>query len=696
MIYAPQEYDIAADIIAAGIVKRGRGVRKKEKERDFVNMVSAFDIETSKIMTTNPETGEQRPHSFMYIWQWQFDATVTIVGRTWEEFTALCQTIKEACTALGEKKHTPETPLLVVYVHNLAYEFQFLRGVYDFSNDECFFREPRKPIYCRMYDCIELRCSYLQSNMSLAKFAEKMGATVHKESGQKFDYSKVRFPWTELTPEELRYCVADVECLREAIQLELIKDGDTLKTIPLTSTGYVRRDCKKACYPVRPMIKAMAPDIEQYKLLRAAFRGGNTHANRFFTGKILENVESVDMTSCYPAQQLTKDFPISPFKWLDPPSMDRVETMINLGRAVVGLYAFDKLKLRNPEEPIPYLSLSKCDAFGLDMDNGRIKSALYCETALTEIDLQIVRETYEFEGIKCLKAMVAQKGPLPGVYREQIQIYYNRKTELKGLDDDDSQYRLMKAKNLLNGIYGMSAQDPIHMSIEYNGGEYKTSDYTSEDALKQLKKAPFPYQWGVYTTAHARAALQEGIKRAGEKIVYCDTDSVKTLGHVSFKGINTKRQKAAERVGAYADDIKGGRHYVGVFEVDGLYKRFITQGAKRYAYETEKNGKIKMGVTVSGVTHKINELTGLPYAVEELGQLENFKPGMTWYKAGGTAAVYNDNDDFNYKDPATGRTVRITSNVSIVNSTYDLEYSKDYDALLQRLVLYTEYKKRTE
>ena len=61
-------------------------------------------------------------------------------------------------------------------------------------------------------------------------------------------------------------------------------------------------------------------------------------------------------------------------------------------------------------------------------------------------------------------------------------------------------------------------------------------------------------------------------------------------------------------MGAYADDMNGERHYIGLFEDDGHYRQFITQGAKRYAY-IKDNGK--MGVTVAGVTKTINEETVL-------------------------------------------------------------------------------------
>ena len=242
----------------------------------------------------------------------------------------------------------------------------------------------------------------------------------------------------------------------------------------------------------------------------------------------------------------------------------------------------------------------------------------------------------------------------------------------------------------------MSATDPIHQEILYNGGDYTRSGYetmSAEEIEKALKGAAFPYQWGVYTTAYARQQLQDAIKLCGDKIIYCDTDSVKTLGDVPIHKLNDQLKKRAEAVGAYADDMNGKRHYIGVFEPDGHYQQFITQGAKRYAYIKDDG---KMGVTVAGVSTAINEKTGIPFAVEELKSLKRFKPGMIWSAAGGTQAVYNDGDDFDYKDPETGKVVHIGKNVAIIPSTYEMTYSRDYALLLKEIQLYTEFRRERE
>ena len=687
-----------------GLVEESKKNRRRSQNKHrILNVYAAFDIETSTVWL-NDDHSEYDVHSFMYVWQFQVEE-YTVKGRTWEEFFSWLDVLRDSINQIRKDNKLELNPLLVIWVHNLAYEFAFLSGVYNFQNDECFFRDVRKPIYCRLFDTFELRCSYIQTNMSLAALCKQTGVQ-QKLSGQKYDYNKVRFPWTKLTDFEQEYTTVDVQSLVQAMKYRVSRGGDNLQTVPLTSTGYVRRECKNALKDRFLDLRELKPGEKEYRLLRKAFRGGNTHANRYFVDKIISDVYSYDISSSYPTQQLTKLFPVKPFKWLDIKQrtsgkrMERVMQFIGLGYAVVGTYQFKNMRLKNHREPIPYISLSRCQAMGTDdyellLDNGRILECGYMEISLTEIDLRIVLDQYIYDSIDVIECMVAQKDYLPQEYRQVIQDYYNKKTALKGDSSEDGLYMYTKSKNMLNAVYGMSATDPVHQDIYYQDGEYKVSgydDFSPDELLKLLKNASFPYQWGVYTTAYARQQLQDAIKLCGDKIIYCDTDSVKTKGDINISVLNEKLMKKAVQSKAYADDMKGERHYIGIFEFDGHYDEFITQGAKRYAYRIGN----KLGITVAGVSKKINEETGISFAVEELKTLDKFRIGMTWKKAGGTISVYNDNDDFDYTDSDTGKTLHIGKNVAIVPSTYIMSYSKDYSLLLNEIQLYGDYQRERE
>ena len=225
LIYTQNEVEIEKYLETVPRIKWPRGNPGRRNKPILLDCVCCFDIETSYL----PDLDQ----SIMYIWQFQL-GPYTIIGRTWDEFLTLIQRIRDS---IGK----PER--IVCYVHNLSHEFSFLKGIYPFREDEVFCLERRKIAKCDMYNSIEFRCSYIHSNMSLDQYTAKMKCTKRKMVGD-LDYSVIRYPWDELTDQEMGYCIADVLSLQEAITKEMEMDGDNLQTIPLTSTGYVRRKCK--------------------------------------------------------------------------------------------------------------------------------------------------------------------------------------------------------------------------------------------------------------------------------------------------------------------------------------------------------------------------------------------------------------------------------------------------------------------
>lgn len=698
------------------LVSQEKGTRKRKRAALF-DVTCAFDIETSTVyIDTTLESGEvlTKPHSFMYVWQFQFGEEFTVLGRTWSEFKRLMQHLENQKIKWMEMRHVKETnPLYVVYVHNLAYEWQYLQGVYKFENEDCFFRDVRKPIYCRLYKLIEFRCSYLHSNMSLSKFGESVGATVRKLDGSLFDYSKIRYPWTPLTDYEVQYCINDVKTLVESLNIEMRRDGDTLQSLPLTSTGYVRRDLKAAVKPLYWELRHMMPDLECYNLLRRCFRGGDTHANRYRVGTIQGPGGSLDIESSYPYTLTTDLYPMGEFWRLDDTDnmMDRILTLVRAGNAVIADYHFKGLKLKNHMDPMPYLPVSKTHPRGYVEDNGRIIECDMCVAALTEIDLMIVLDQYDYTTVSAYNVYTAVKAPLPRQYRKVVIDYYKTKTQLKKVPGKEYEY--IKSKNKLNSCYGMAAQQSVHPVIIYDNEPLKDDPYewhelSDEEAENELFKAHFPYQWGVYCTAYARRNLRRGMKlipvdeNGISRIIYCDTDSIKYVGpDPDFTELNAQIELNARRVGATAYNRDHDFHFMGKWDDDGHFKSFITQGAKRYAYIGMDD---HLEVTVSGVTdRKITQADlkthpelsdsdiGKKWKAVELGCLDNFKEGMFWKEAGGTAAVYNDTDNFYYVDPESGKKVRISPNVSIVDTTYTMTIEPNYKQILENVALFLRF-----
>lgn len=644
--------------------KRGRGNPRTRKKVYYKDVICAFDIETTRLADIE--------QSIMYIWMLHIHNHVTIIGRTWEELKNLFLQIKEEL----------EENTLCIFVHNLSYEFQFLRAIYDFLPEEVFAVDSRKVLRCSMFDNkIEFRCSYLHTNMSLAEYTNKMDVEHKKLDGEEFDYTKERYPWTELTEKEIAYCVHDVVGLCEALEKEMSIDGDNLYTLPLTSTGYVRRDAKKAMRQIHPaFVKNQLPDIQTYEMLREAFRGGDTHANRFYSGRIIKNVKSADRSSSYPDVLCNCQFPVSPFFHAGRVSYNTLLNMIVVRKkAVIMRVAISKLRLHDDLWGAPYLSKDKCRRIEKGaFDNGRILSAEYLETTITDVDFKIILDQYDFDDLCAFDVSYARYGKLPRSLIDTVIAYYKAKTELKNVPGQEIYY--MKSKNKLNSIYGMMAQNPVKQDIVYNNGVWSTANEPEAEILAESnRKAFLCYQWGVWCTAWARYRLQEGIKMAGENFVYCDTDSVKYIGSIDWTAYNKQREKDSKASGAFATDPKGITHYMGVYEADGEYSEFKTLGAKKYAYNYEAGGETY--VTIAGVTKKKGGKE-----LDENGGLKAFSPGFTFVKAGGTEAIYNDDPEIKtvVRD---GKQIDITPNIVIKDSTYTLGITAEYASLLKNCCL---------
>lgn len=631
------------------------GTTKKVKYKDII---TAFDIETTRI--------QEIEQSVMYIWQWQFGIEYTVIGRTWEQFTMLCERIAQAMK---------ESEFLCVFVHNLSYEFQFLRGIYKFEPEEVFALDSRKVLKTTMFEHIEMRCSYIHSNMGLDEYTHKMGAAHAKTKD--LDYSISRYAWTELTPLELQYCVHDVLGLVEAITIEMNHDGDNLYTFPLTSTGYVRRDAKQAMRQVsHTFVRNQLPEYKTYQMCRESFRGGNTHANRHYAGYILHNVKSADRSSSYPDVLCNCEFPVTAFFHAGGITYSELLELINIRKkAVLMRVSMSNVRLRDPFWGAPYLSKDKCrNQHNALYDNGRILSADYLETTITDIDFKIILAEYDFDDFVPFDVAHARYGILPPALLDIIIKYYETKTGLKNVEGQDLYY--MKSKNKINAIYGMMAQDPVKQTIDFIEDDFiKREDLPEELLTTHNKKAFLCYQWGVWTTAWSRYRLEEGIRLAEDGFVYCDTDSVKHLGDIDWTEYNNERIQDSKRTGAYAKDPKGITYYMGVFESEGQYYEFSTLGAKKYCYRETPESELK--VTIAGVTKKKGGKE-----LEKAGGIEAFKAGFIFYEAGGTEAIYNDTPEIT-KYTVEGREIDITANVVLRPSTYTLGIAAEYERLLE-------------
>ena len=248
----------------------------------------------------------------------------------------------------------------------------------------------------------------------------------------------------------------------------------------------------------------------------------------------------------------------------------------------------------------------------------------------------------------------------------------------------------------------MTAQNPLKLSFDFYGNDYHLKEWDPvQELLKYNRNAFLVYQWGVWVTAWARWELQRMIDTAGDGVhtescfIYTDTDSVKYLGDIDLEPYNRGQIEKSISNGGFARDVNGNIHYLGVYEKEHDYDRFLTWGAKRYAYEQDG----ELFVTTAGVVKRKGKETNVGgKELAEKGGLEAYKPGITFQKAGGTEALYNDNVDM-WLD-IDGHKLHITDNVCIRPSEYTLGITGEYEYLLKHAELlfdlWTEYKREKD
>lgn len=584
--------------------------------KKYFNIECAFDIETSSVMLEN-----EQKFAFMYEWTFGIkDKNFICYGRTWEEFKDLCRQLQEYF--LLDSEH-----ILVVYVHNLSYEFQFMRKYFRWLN--VFAVDERKPVKALCSYGIEFRDSYILSGYSLEKLAENLVSHNIKKLVGDLDYNLTRTHVTELTENELAYCNNDVEIVLAYIN-EQIEQYENITKIPMTNTGRVRRFVKDKCYfteknhkksskgkyqRYKELMNELTLTADEYTMLKRCFMGGFTHASMLYSGELLHDVASIDFTSSYPYVMLSEKFPMSKPEKVKPTKKQFLELVNNDDIGLMFVARFKGLKSKLSFET--YLSESKCDVLENPIiNNGRVFKADTVQTTITDIDFKIMYKCYTWDSIEIANVHKFYMQYLPKSILLAIVELYEKKTTLKDVSGKEVEY--LVNKGMLNSVYGMCVTDIVRDNISYKD-DWEYEKYTIEMMNEQIEKYNSSsnrflyYPWGVWVTAYARKNLWNGILEIGIDYVYSDTDSIKFLNyekHTEYinrynldverklKKMCKFRQIEFERL--KPKTIKGVEKMIGVWDFEGIYTHFKTLGAKRYLVRSKKDEKLHL--TVAGLS----------------------------------------------------------------------------------------------
>lgn len=219
-------------VLCAGVLSRCKDTLGVE----YYNEPLSFDIETTSFYVQS--NGQKEKRATMYIWKLSIRGGVIVRGRTWEEWINVCKFLSE-WYELNEKR------ILVIYVHNLGYEFQFMHKYFEWK--EVFALKKRQPVRALSTLGIEFRCSLKLSGYSLEKLGTQLITYKVEKLVGSLNYSLKRNSKTILTEKEEQYCTNDVLVVSAYIQ-EYIERVKYIHLIPKTKTGEVRNYTRNQCF----------------------------------------------------------------------------------------------------------------------------------------------------------------------------------------------------------------------------------------------------------------------------------------------------------------------------------------------------------------------------------------------------------------------------------------------------------------
>ena len=577
-------------------------VKGKKRKLRYLSSIIALDIETTTISPTL---------SFIYEISICIDGEIVILRRP-SELVEWLEQLRNGNLLSDDKR-------AIIWVHNLSYEFQFLKH---YIKPDKVLALKNRSILKAECNGIEFRCSYLLTDMSLKKWAENIKECPIRKL--ELDYKQIRYPWTMLSDKEIEYCKNDVLIQYYGIK-EKLDNGESFYTMPLTATGYIRQHFRNICKRSKEWqsyYRAQKLDVERYIYYRDAFAGGQVHMNPAFFDRIVE-ADSFDKSSDYPFQLIYRKYPMTVGSFIYNPQPELLFEMMD--RDDLFLIDIELTNVRQNFLSYAYIQASSCIVYdGEALDNGRIFKADYLRIRTTSEDIKSIFDFYDFN-IYSIKSILYHKkiSYLPQVFRYEVLKMYKEKTELKGVDD----FLYNHKKRRFNAVYGMTVTAPVRDEIKYNVdtcqiSEHRVRNFSEKEfsnALTQFYESQnnfLPYTIGVWVTAYARRELAEAIKEVGLSHIYNDTDCVKCIhGQCSdyFKAQNQKIYAELKRL--YGDvnlfaprDKYGVRHVIGFWENETRGNKYYFRGFGSKRYVTEIDGKTKITIAGCSPTESVKYL----------------------------------------------------------------------------------------
>ena len=357
----------------------------------------------------------------------------------------------------------------------------------------------------------------------------------------------------DITPKAIEYISHDVRIIAMALK-QIKEEGMTKMTTAGCAyaqyKGMISNDAYNNCFPI----------LEEDFLTewRNAYRGGRSQVNPYYQDKLLHNVRRYDINSMYPAIMHDEELPYGLPIEIDKPGMAKFE-----------LYKVN-IHFRLKPGHLPTL-LKKCGLYSLD-DTYYIETDGIETIWLSNIDFELVKRHYDIDYLEFVKLYGFRTTTI--MFLGYVNKWYSKKSMDKGA-------KRVVDKLMLNSLYGkFGSKHAGYHKVPYldeNGVvKYRHSE------IEDMKKYYLPI--AIAITSYAHKYIDDGIMAAGiENFVYCDTDSIHTLGTLPEHMVDNQE--------------------LGKFKLEGIESRSRYIRQKTYVYEEDN----ELYITCAGMSQDMKD-----------------------------------------------------------------------------------------
>lgn len=497
-------------------------------------------------------TGEDYYNKYGYTKVWLYaisdsDGNIINNGSSIDEFMDYCK--KNLCS-------------YIVYFHNLKFDGNFiiywlLDNGYAY-NEKLKVTDKRKQFTTLIGDMGEfynIKVNFMGNKQVVFQDSLKILPMKVKAIAEGFGFEekklKIDYKDYKIDDKKIEYVNHDVIIVAKALK-EIKEHGINRMTVASSAYKYYMS-------LLNGKDKDLFPELtdEFLSLYRLAYRGGRSQVNPLYKNKIVHNIKRYDINSMYPYIMHDMPLPYGVPIWCKEPGHYKFE--------LYKVYIQFSLRQNHLPSLLKKGSIFREDSYYIETEGVE-------ELCISNIDLELVKRNYDIIYLEFIEIWGFHTST--NLFKEYVDYFYNLKQSSKG-------GKRLAYKFMLNALYGKFGSNfmSAHKIPSMEDGHVKYTDSEPQP----MKKYYLPMAIAITSWAHM--LIDDAIHKTGyDKFVYCDTDSVHTLGNLPDD---------------WVDNRKLGKFKLENVESKGRYVR-----QKCYVYEDSEG----INITCAGMNDELKEL----------------------------------------------------------------------------------------